>query len=48
MLLRLIAGEALVSSQVELATTLIIRESCAPPSARSLQTGKEGQQSSVE
>lgn len=44
MLLRLIAGEPLVSAQVELATTLITRESCAPPSTRSLCMGKDDQQ----
>jgi len=48
MLLRLIAGEALVSSRVELATTLITRESCAPPSVRPLQTDQDSRQSSVE
>ncbi len=48
MLMRLIDGEALDSSRVELATPLITRESCAPPSSRSLQTGKDGQQSTIE
>jgi LacI family transcriptional regulator len=48
MLLRLIAGEPLVSAQVELATTLITRESCAPPPGHSLCTRKEGQQSNLE
>jgi LacI family transcriptional regulator len=42
MLLRLIAGESLVSAQVELATTLIT------PSARSLRLGKDDQQSTLE
>ncbi len=32
MLLRLIEGEALQATHVELSTTLVVRESCAPPS----------------
>jgi len=32
MLLRLIDGEALEATHVELSTSLVIRESCAPPS----------------
>ena len=32
MLLRLIEGEALEATHVELSTTLVVRESCAPPS----------------
>jgi LacI family transcriptional regulator len=37
MLLRLIDGEALEATHVELSTSLVIRESCAPPSQRPLQ-----------
>jgi LacI family transcriptional regulator len=48
MLMRLIAGESLDNPQVELATTLITRESCAPPSPYAWQTGKESQQSTME
>jgi LacI family transcriptional regulator len=48
MLIRLITGETLDSPRVELATTLITRESCAPPSSLSLQTGKDGRQSTKE
>lgn len=51
MLMRLIAGEPLDSSQVELATTLIVRESCAPPpspSSHSVSMGNDGRQSTKE
>jgi LacI family transcriptional regulator len=48
MLLRLIAGESLDSPRVELATTLITRESCASPPSLSLKTRKESQQSASE
>jgi DNA-binding LacI/PurR family transcriptional regulator len=48
MLLRLIAGEPLDSPRVELATTLITRESCASPPSLSLKTRKESQQSASE
>ncbi len=36
MLLRLIDGQALESTHVELSTSLIVRDSCAPPSSRRL------------
>jgi len=48
MLMRLIAGESLDSPRVELATTLITRESCASPSPRSLQMDKDSRQPCVE
>ena len=48
MLMRLIAGESLDSPRMELATTLITRESCASPSSHSLQTDKDSWQSSME
>src|SRR5947209_15684721 len=48
MLLRLIAGEPLDSPRVELATTLITRESCAPPPSLSLKTREDSQQSALE
>ncbi len=48
MLIRLIAGESLDSSRVELATTLITRESCAQPASPSRQTDKDDWQSAVE
>jgi LacI family transcriptional regulator len=47
MLLRLIAGEPLDSPRVELPTTLITRESCAPPPSLALKTREESQQSSL-
>src|SRR5438128_7357035 len=48
MLVRLIAGEPLDSPRVELATTLITRESCASPSSFSLKTRAESQQATLE
>jgi LacI family transcriptional regulator len=48
MLLRLIAGEPLDSSRIELVTTLITRESCASPPTLSLKTREESQQSALE
>jgi LacI family transcriptional regulator len=33
MLLRIVAEETLESTRVELATSLVVRESCAPPLA---------------
>jgi LacI family transcriptional regulator len=33
-LLRLVAGETLESSHIELATSLVVRASCAPPARR--------------
>jgi LacI family transcriptional regulator len=44
MLLRLIAGEPLDSTRVELATTLITRESCAPPPSPFLKPREDSQQ----
>jgi len=46
MLMRLIAGEPLDSPRVELATTLITRESCAP--SPSLKPREDSQQSTLE
>jgi DNA-binding LacI/PurR family transcriptional regulator len=48
MLLRLIAGEPLDSPRVELATTLITRESCASPPSPSLKTPEDSHQSTLE
>ena len=48
MLLRLVAGESLDSPRVELATTLITRESCAPPRSPSLKPREDSQQSTLE
>ena len=48
MLIRLIAGEPLDSLRVELATTLITRESCAPASSPSLKPREDSQQSTLE
>jgi len=48
MLTRLIAGEPLDSPRVELATTLITRESCASPPSLSLRTREDSQQSTLE
>lgn len=48
MLMRLMAGESLDSPRVELATTLITRESCAPPSSHSVQMDQDGWQSSMQ
>ena len=48
MLLRLVAGESLDSLRVELATTLITRESCASAPSPSLKTREESQQSTLE
>jgi len=48
MLLRLIAGEPLDNLRVELATTLITRESCASPSLSLGKTHEESQQSTLE
>src|SRR5436309_5819419 len=48
MLIRLIAGEPLDSLRVELATTLITRESCAPPSSPTLKPREDSQQSTLE
>jgi LacI family transcriptional regulator len=48
MLLRLVAGEALVSAQIELATTLITRESCAPLRGHVLYKKTERQQTNQE
>ncbi len=48
MLMRLIAGETLESTRMELATPLITRESCAPPFSGSLELGKESRQSARE
>src|SRR5205823_13540591 len=48
MLLRLIAGEPLDSSRVLLPTTLITRESCAPPPSPSLKRREDIQQSTLE
>ena len=48
MLIRLIAGEPLDSLRVELATTLITRESCAPPQSPALKSREDSQQSTLE
>ena len=48
MLIRLIAGEPLDSLRVELATTLITRESCAPPPSPALKPREDSQQSTLE
>jgi LacI family transcriptional regulator len=48
MLVRLIAGEPLDSPRIELATTLITRESCASPPSPSLKIREDSQQSSLE
>ncbi|WP_376796282.1 LacI family DNA-binding transcriptional regulator [Thermogemmatispora sp.] len=42
MLLRLIAGQPLETHHVELATSLVIRESCGPPRRGPLRKGREG------
>jgi LacI family transcriptional regulator len=34
LLLRLVAGETLESSHIELTTSLVVRASCAPPARR--------------
>src|SRR5438128_6587924 len=48
MLMRLIAGEPLDSLRVELATTLITRESSAPPPSPALKPREDSQQSTLE
>ncbi len=48
MLLRLIAGEPLDSPRVELATTLITRESCAPLPSLSLKTRDDSERAARE
>ncbi len=48
MLIRLIAGEPLDSLRVELATTLITRESCTPPPSPTLKPREDSQQSTLE
>src|SRR3989440_8197267 len=48
MLIRLIAGEPLYRLRVELATTLITRESCAPPPSPALKPREDSQQSTLE
>ena len=40
MLLRLIAGQQLESNHVELSTSLVVRESCAPPRTKPLGGNK--------
>ncbi|MBV9230894.1 MAG: substrate-binding domain-containing protein, partial [Chloroflexi bacterium] len=37
MLLRMISGETLETKRIELTTSLVIRESCAPPSVKNFQ-----------
>jgi LacI family transcriptional regulator len=44
MLLRLIAGEALEATHVELSTSLVVRESCAPPTTASISASSAHRQ----